>query len=61
MTSPTDVVIASAARTPVGAFNGALSSLSASELGKVAISAALERAGVSPDEVSEVVVVGKCG
>ena len=56
MTSPTDVVIASAARTPVGAFNGALSSLSASELGKVAISAALERAGVSPDEVSEVVM-----
>ena len=56
MTSPTDVVIASAARTPVGAFNGALSTLPASELGKAAISAALERAGVSPDEVSEVVM-----
>ena len=56
MTSPTDVVIASAARTPVGAFNGAFSSLPASELGKVAISAALERAGVSPDEVNEAVM-----
>ena len=56
MTSPTDVVIASAARTPVGAFNGALSTLPASELGKAAISAALERAGISPDEVSEVVM-----
>jgi acetyl-CoA C-acetyltransferase len=40
----------------VGAFNGALSTLPASELGKAAISAALERAGVSPDEVSEVVM-----
>lgn len=56
MTSLTDVVIASAARTPVGAFNGALSTLPASELGKAAISAALERAGISPDEVSEVVM-----
>ena len=56
MTSPTDVVIASAARTPVGAFNGALSTLPASELGTAAISAALGRAGVSPEEVSEVVM-----
>jgi acetyl-CoA C-acetyltransferase len=40
----------------VGAFNGALSTLPASELGKAAISAALERAGISPDEVSEVVM-----
>ena len=56
MTSPTDVVIASAARTPVGAFNGALSTLPASELGTAAIRAALGRAGVSPDEVSEVVM-----
>jgi len=56
MTSETDVVIASAARTPVGAFNGGLSTLPASELGKVAIVAALERAGVSATEVSEVVM-----
>ena len=38
----TDVVIVSAARTPVGSFNGALSSLPAHELGKIAILAALE-------------------
>ena len=56
MTSEKDVVIASAARTPVGAFNGGLSTLPASELGKVAIVAALERAGVSANEVSEVVM-----
>jgi acetyl-CoA C-acetyltransferase len=40
------IVIASAARTPVGSFNGALSSVAAHELGAVAIKAALERAGV---------------
>ena len=56
MTSETDVVIASAARTPVGAFNGGLSTLPASELGKAAIVAALERAGVSANEVNEVVM-----
>lgn len=56
MTSETDVVIASAARTPVGAFIGGLSTLPASELGKAAIVAALERAGVSANEVSEVVM-----
>ena len=47
-----DVVIVGAARTPVGAFNGALSSLSAHELGARAIAAALERAGVAPADVS---------
>ena len=52
----TDVVIAGAARTPVGSFNGALSGVTASELGRVAISAALERAGVSPEDVSEVIM-----
>ena len=41
-----DIVIVSAARTPVGAFNGAFGSLPAHELGKVAIQAALKRAGV---------------
>ena len=56
MTSQTDVVIASAARTPVGAFNGGLSALPASELGKAAIAAALERAGVPADDVNEVVM-----
>ncbi|TCH96695.1 acetyl-CoA C-acetyltransferase [Roseococcus sp. SYP-B2431] len=52
----TDIVIASAARTPVGSFNGALASLPAHELGKVAIEAALSRAGVSPEEVDEVIL-----
>jgi hypothetical protein len=42
------IVIASAARTPVGSFNGALSSVAAHDLGAVAIKAALERAGVAP-------------
>ena len=51
-----DVVIVSAARTPVGSFLGALSSLPASKLGEVAIRAALERAGVSPEEVDEVIL-----
>src|SRR4051812_35848989 len=51
-----DIVIVSAARTPVGAFNGALSSLPAHELGKAAITAALERAGVEGGQVSEVVM-----
>ena len=50
------VVIASAARTPVGSFNGALASLPAHELGKVAIEAALERAGVEAGDVSEVIL-----
>jgi acetyl-CoA C-acetyltransferase len=51
-----DIVIVSAARTPVGAFNGALASLPAHELGKVAIDAALKRAGVEGSQVSEVIL-----
>jgi acetyl-CoA C-acetyltransferase len=51
-----DIVIASAARTPVGTFNGAFADLSASTLGTVAIKAALERAGVAPEDVSEVIM-----
>jgi acetyl-CoA C-acetyltransferase len=50
------IVIASAARTPVGSFNGALSSLSAHALGSIAIQEALLRAGVAPAEVDEVVM-----
>ncbi|MCB1474311.1 MAG: acetyl-CoA C-acetyltransferase, partial [Rhodobiaceae bacterium] len=50
------IVIASAARTPVGSFNGALSSLPASELGSVAIKAAMQRAGVEAGEVGEVIL-----
>ncbi len=52
----TDVVIASATRTPVGAFTGGLSSVSASELGSVAIQAALEKSGVATTEISEVIL-----
>jgi acetyl-CoA C-acetyltransferase len=52
----TDVVIVSAARTPVGSFLGALSSLPASKLGEIAIRAALERAGVDPGDVDEVIL-----
>jgi acetyl-CoA C-acetyltransferase len=51
-----DIVIVGATRTPVGAFNGALGSLPAHELGKVAITAALERAGVEAPRVSEVIM-----
>jgi acetyl-CoA C-acetyltransferase len=51
-----DIVIVSAARTPVGSFNGALSSLPASELGKIAIQAAIERAGISAADVDEVIL-----
>ena len=51
-----DIVIASAARTPVGAFNGAFANLPAHELGKTAIKAALDRAGLTGDRVSEVIM-----
>jgi acetyl-CoA C-acetyltransferase len=50
------IVIAAAARTPVGSFNGALATLPAHELGKIAIKAALERAKVDPKDVSEVIM-----
>ena len=49
-------VILSAARTPVGSFGGALSTVSAPDLGATAITGALERAGVSKDEVQEVIL-----
>ncbi len=49
-------VILSAARTPVGAFMGSLSGFSAPQLGSVAIKAALERAGISGEQVSEVIM-----
>ena len=45
----TEIVIASAARTPVGAFNGGLASLAAHQLGEVAIVEALKRAQVEPN------------
>ena len=51
-----DIVIVSATRTPVGAFNGAFANLPAHELGKTAIKSALERAGVEGGRVSEVIM-----
>src|SRR6476619_6656577 len=51
-----DIVIVSAARTPVGAFNGAFANLPAHELGKAAIKAAMDRAGVEGVRVSEVIL-----
>ena len=50
------IVIASAARTPVGSFNGAFANMPAHDLGAVAISGALERAGVSAEDVDEVIM-----
>jgi len=52
----TDVVIAGAARTPVGSFSGALSSVSASHLGAVAIKEAMKRAKVEASEVDEAIM-----
>ena len=51
-----DIVIVSAARTPVGSFNGTLSSVPAHTLGEVAIRAALERAHVAAADVDEVIM-----
>src|SRR5712672_3536889 len=56
MSMSDDVVIVSAARTPVGSFNGAFATMPAHDLGAVAIKAALERAGVEPARVSEVIM-----
>ena len=51
-----DIVIVSAARTPVGTFNGAFATLPAHDLGKVAIAEALKLAGVEGAQVSEVIM-----
>jgi acetyl-CoA C-acetyltransferase len=51
-----DIVIVSAARTPVGSFNGALASMPAHELGRIAIQAAIQQAGVSAADVEEVIM-----
>jgi len=56
MSDTPEIVIVSAARTPVGSFNGALASLPAHELGKIAIQAAVERAGIAASDVDEVVM-----
>ncbi|HEX2485823.1 MAG TPA: acetyl-CoA C-acyltransferase, partial [Myxococcota bacterium] len=54
--SSTDVVIAGAARTPIGAFQGTLAALPAPELGAVAIREAVKRAGLQPEDVERVIM-----
>jgi len=56
MAASQSIVVASAARTPVGSFNGSFANMPAHQLGAVAIKAALERAGVDPKEVDEVIL-----
>jgi len=56
MNNEREVVIVSAVRTPIGRFQGTLSNVPASELGAVAIKAAVERAGVNPADVAEVLM-----
>jgi acetyl-CoA C-acetyltransferase len=56
MTSKREVVIISAVRTPIGSFNGSLSSLSAPQLGSIVIKEALARAQVKPAQVDEVIM-----
>ncbi|MGF7150903.1 acetyl-CoA C-acetyltransferase [Sphingomonas zeicaulis] len=51
-----DIVITAAKRTPVGSFLGSFGAVPAHELGRVAIMAALEQAGVAPEDVSEVIL-----
>jgi len=55
MSASPSIVVASAARTPVGSFNGAFANVTAHELGATAIKGALERAGVAAGEVDEVI------
>ena len=51
-----EVVIVSAVRTPVGSYLGSLSSLKATELGAIVIKEAVKRAGIKPEDVSEVIM-----
>lgn len=54
--SNTEVVIAGAARTPIGSFQGSLASLAAPELGAVAIAEAVKRSGAQPEQVERVIM-----
>ena len=56
MASMSDVFILSAARTPIGKFGGGLSTTPATQLGGIAIRAAVERAGIAPERVDEVIM-----
>lgn len=57
---PKNAVIVSAVRTPIGSFQGSLSSLSASQLGSVAIKEAIKRAGVGVGDIQEVYMGNVC-
>jgi acetyl-CoA C-acetyltransferase len=52
----TEVLIASACRTPIGSFQGALAALSASDLGAVAVREAVKRAGIEPAQVERAIM-----
>ncbi len=56
MGSQDEALILSAARTPIGKYQGSLSSLPATRLGAIAVKAAVDRAGVKPDDVDEVIM-----
>src|SRR5512139_4231058 len=56
MANKNDAVILSAARTPIGKFQGSLSSVPATQLGAIAVKAAVERAGINPEEIEEVIM-----
>jgi acetyl-CoA C-acetyltransferase len=56
MTKETEAVILSAARTPIGKFQGALSSVPATQLGAIAVKAAVARAGINAEEIEEVIM-----
>ncbi len=56
MSKENEAVILSAARTPIGKFQGSLSSIPATKLGATAVKAAVERAGINPEEIEEVIL-----
>ncbi|HXF85380.1 MAG TPA: acetyl-CoA C-acetyltransferase [Anaerolineales bacterium] len=56
MSNENEAVILSAARTPIGKFQGALSSVPATQLGAIAVQAAVERAGINPQDIEEVIM-----
>jgi acetyl-CoA C-acetyltransferase len=56
MANENEAVILSAARTPIGKFQGSLSSVPATQLGAIAVKAAVERAGINPKEIEEVIM-----
>src|ERR1019366_4478542 len=55
-TAQDPIVIAGYARTPMGGFQGALGSVKATELGAIAVKAAVERAGVSPEAIDQIIM-----